>query len=305
MGQDGAGKGGSLLRPAEECRPADNSHPPTSRSHLSRHPSERCRTGRLRPKSDRGHTSPVSKWWHRRFSRLSPRDDQAASLGYETRNWFEVLTALGAYPPTGRFAHVNDNTEYLSRTTPYLCCRFPNGAIAIARHFRHTPELWQGGFARDPKADQAYLQKHPLSPSRLQLKDFHVHGHTLTYEGDLAVTFRVDERHHLIAFAGRNTDRIQVDGTTTVFADKPMPLVSWAPVPPECRLPHGAILRIFASGEGTIRIPLNQPLREVQLFAEGPQPGSRGDALPAHIEQGVLVFTLTSAYSGRWLYAVP
>ena len=29
-----------------------------------------------------------------------PRDDQAASLGYETRTWFETLRALGAYPPS-------------------------------------------------------------------------------------------------------------------------------------------------------------------------------------------------------------
>ncbi|CEK14720.1 hypothetical protein CTKA_00521 [Chthonomonas calidirosea] len=239
------------------------------------------------------------------FLGYRPRDDQAASLGYETRNWFEVLTALGAYPPTGRFAHTNDNTEYLSRTTDYLCCRFPNGAIAIARHFRHTPELWQGGFARDPKADQDYLQQHPLPSSQLQLKNFHVHGHTITYEGDLAVTFRVDDRHRMVAFAGRNANRIEVDGHTTVFADTPMPLVAWAPVPPECRVPHGAILRIFAVGEGTVRIPLLQSLREVQLFVEGPQPGSRGDALPVRIEGDVLVFTLTSAHSGRWLYAVP
>src|SRR5579885_688308 len=177
MGQDGAGKGGSLLRPAEECRPADNSHPPLP--------------DRIYPVTPQNGVEPVASvqnqivGTHRPFPNggtavflgYRPRDDQAACLGYETRNWFEVLTALGAYPPTGRFAHVNDNTEYLSRTTPYLCCRFPNGAIAIARHFRHTPELWQGGFARDPKADQAYLQQHPLSPSRLQLKDFHVHGH--------------------------------------------------------------------------------------------------------------------------------
>ena len=38
------------------------------------------------------------------FLGYRPRDDQSRSLGYESRNWFEVLAALGAYPPTGRFA---------------------------------------------------------------------------------------------------------------------------------------------------------------------------------------------------------
>src|SRR5205085_8211587 len=63
------------------------------------------------------------------FLGYRPRDDQACSLGYEMRNWFEVLSALGAYAPTGRFEGCNDNTEHLSRTSGYLICRFPNGAV--------------------------------------------------------------------------------------------------------------------------------------------------------------------------------
>jgi hypothetical protein len=66
------------------------------------------------------------------FLGYRPRDDQSASLGYETRNWFEILDTLGAYPPTGRFSGVNDNTEYLSRTTGYLVTRFPNGVVSLA-----------------------------------------------------------------------------------------------------------------------------------------------------------------------------
>ena len=94
------------------------------------------------------------------FLGYRPRDDQARSLGYEMRNWFEVLSALGAYPPTGRFEGCNDNTEYLSRTSRYLICRFPNGAVTIAPHLREVEENWPGGFARDVEHDRGVLQDH-------------------------------------------------------------------------------------------------------------------------------------------------
>ncbi len=124
------------------------------------------------------------------FLGFRPRDNQSCSLGYDTRTWFDVLLALGAYPPTGKFSGVNDNTEYLSRTGEYLACRFPNGAITIARHLRLLEEDWQGGFARDAAADAAYLARHPLPPDKLELRDFKVGGHTVTYEGSGAVAFR-------------------------------------------------------------------------------------------------------------------
>ncbi|HGJ63806.1 TPA: hypothetical protein ENS27_00290, partial [bacterium] len=83
-----------------------------------------------------------------------PRDDQSASLGYETRNWFEVLNAIGSYPPTGTFSQ-NDNPTWISRHTNYLATSFPNGSIAVCPHYRTHPENWQGGFYRDAADDQA------------------------------------------------------------------------------------------------------------------------------------------------------
>ncbi len=79
------------------------------------------------------------------FLGYRPRDDQSRSLGYETRNWLEVLHALGAYPASGHFAGVNDNPQVVSRTTEFLACSCPNGAVAIARHFRLLQENWPGG----------------------------------------------------------------------------------------------------------------------------------------------------------------
>ena len=43
-----------------------------------------------------------------------PRDDQSASLGYETRTLFEILHAVGAYPSSGKFGGVNDNPSVVA-----------------------------------------------------------------------------------------------------------------------------------------------------------------------------------------------
>ncbi|MCL5270111.1 MAG: hypothetical protein M1457_06085, partial [bacterium] len=106
------------------------------------------------------------------FLGFRPRDDQSQSLGYETRQWFEILDALGAYPPSGKFPGANDNTEHVSRTTEVLACRFPNGAVAMAPHFRTFEERWPGGFRRDRAADEAVMAKYPPPSKELRLKDF-------------------------------------------------------------------------------------------------------------------------------------
>lgn len=234
-----------------------------------------------------------------------PRDDQAKSLGYETRNWFEILSTLGAYPATGRFEGYNDNTEYLSRTTEVLACRFPNGAVAIAPHFRDMEEGWPGGFARKREEDVAYLEKHPAPSEALQLNDFRVNGHTVTYDGEQAMAFRVDAEGNLMAFTGSTTDRITVDGKTTVFADAKLPGIAWAPIAEERRIEGGAVMQVLVYGGGTIRIPAVNLPEKTSLIAEGVKPGSRGEVVPAQVTDGFLTFTSPEHLSGRWLYVVP
>lgn len=234
-----------------------------------------------------------------------PRDDQAKSLGYETRNWFEVLSTLGAYPPTGRFEGFNDNTEYLSRTTEVLACRFPNGAVAMAPHFREMEEGWPGGFARKREEDVAYLEKHPAPSEALRLDEFKVNGHTVTYDGEQAMAFRVDAEGNLIAFTGSAADRITVDGKTTVFADARLPGIAWAPVGEERRVDGGAVMQVLVYGGGAVRIPAVGLPEKIALIAEGVKPGSRGEEVPAEISEGSLAFTLPGHLSGRWLYVVP
>lgn len=239
------------------------------------------------------------------FLGYRPRDDQSQSLGYDVRNWFEVLCALGAYPPSGRFEGINDNTEVLSRTGPQLVCRFPNGAIAIANHLRSVEEDWPGGFSRNEEQDSKYLERVPPPTLDLRLRDFRVNGHTVTYIGVAPLAFRVDEQGRLLAFAGSWTDRVTIDGHETVFADQPLSLVSWAPIPPQRRVPGGAILQARIQGEGTVRIPAVGLPEGVLMFAEGATPGSRGEPVPCRLEGGALVFTTTRSTANRWLYVVP
>lgn len=245
------------------------------------------------------------------FLGYRPRDDQSRSLGYDARNLFEVLHALGAYPPTGRFAGVNDNTEYLSRTTEHLCCRFPNGAVVIAPHIREIEENWPGGFARDAGQDAAILDAMDLPSRELRLRDARINGHTVSYDGVGTVAFRVDADGTLIAFAGNGSASITVDGRTTVFAEQRGGEVGWAPVPAGRQVAGGALMQIMASEAGDYHIPAAHLPADIRLVAEGPTPGSRGQiipsqrqAVPSQREGDALTFTVTPDTAGRWLYGV-
>jgi hypothetical protein len=216
----------------------------------------------------------------------------------------------------------------ISRTTPYLACRFPNGALAFSRHFHDTEENWPGGFARNQKQDAELMKRYPPPSEAIDLKDLRVHGHYVTYSGEQAMVFRTDVHGALIAFAGASCDRIKVDGHETVFADQKLGGVAWAPVQQERRVPDGALLQIMVYGTGTLHIPIGDLAPGLALVAEGPTPGSRGETIPCHVEGRAiadlsngglqvspsdpgpdhfqrLVFTVAAGQSGRWLYAVP
>ena len=239
------------------------------------------------------------------FLGFRPRDDQSGSLGYESRHWFEILHALGAYAPTGAFPGVNDNPEYLSRTTGYLVCRFPNGAVAVAPHLRDVEECWPGGFARKREEDQALVATLQLPSEHIALADFPANGHRVTYEGEQAVTFRVNGAGEMMAFAGAGSDRITVDGQTTIYADQAMPLAAWAPIAESRRVESGAVMRLFFHGGGVVRIPAVDLPKVVHTVVEGPTPGSRGEVIASRIEDGRLVLNVEPKYRNRWIYVVP
>lgn len=233
-----------------------------------------------------------------------PRDDQSKSLGTDVRTWFEVLRALGCYAPTGAFADTNDHTDALSRDGAYMVCRFPNGTVSLAPHLRDTLEDWPGGFARKPEEDQKYLDRVPPPSERVQLADYRVNGHRVTYEGDGALSFRVNAAGAMLGFAGQNTRGITVDGRAFTFAEAPLGQLAFAPVEEARRVPGGALMQILVHGQGEVRVPAANLPVAVALIAQGAIPGSRGEEVPSRLEDGVLIFDAGAA-GGRWLYATP
>ena len=235
------------------------------------------------------------------FLGFRPRDDQSQSLGYEQHTWFEVLDLLGAYPATGTFPGVNDNTEHVSRTTDYFCTRFPNRTTAIARHYRTHAETWTGGFGRDDEADAIYLQKNPLPDSRILLDKFKVNGHEINYSGNLLVAFRL-EGMQLEAFDGRDCSEITIDGETYSFADENIAYISWTPVEERRQIPDGAFLQIFLTGEGRVEIPIPTERKDLKLYSEGIVLGTAGEEIPFKLSKGKIRLELNEANTGRWLY---
>ncbi len=243
------------------------------------------------------------------FLGYRPRDDQSRSLGYDARNWYEVLSALGAYPPTGRFADFNDNPEHLSRTGEYLVTRFPNGAVSIAPHTRSIVEDWDGGFARNRQRDEQVLQRLKLPSDRVQVMDFRVNGHRVSVNSRGAVSFRVDERGELVAFCGSDCTEIEIDGRRHVFAERieghPVALVVWAPIAPERRVDGGAVMELRVHGAARLMLPDSLFPARFRLFLEGATPGSKGREMPCRRENGRVIIEVLPDLSGRWIFVVP
>ncbi len=178
------------------------------------------------------------------------RDDQSASLGYETRTMFEILSACGAYPGSGKFQNVNDNPTYVSRTTDYLATKFPNGSNMIVRHYCTHAESWEGGFSRSSEADKKALQNNPMPSDTMILSSLKLNGHQLSYHGKLTMTFRTNSMNKLIAFEGHNCKEVTLDGIRYEFAKNPFETISFAPDQDKTDQ-YLAILK----GEGTVWLP--------------------------------------------------
>lgn len=220
-----------------------------------------------------------------------PRDDQSASLGYETRTLFEILNAAGAYPSGGKFPGVNDNTEYVSRTTDYFTTRFPNGATMIVRHYRTHRENWPDGFSRDPVADNLCLKENPMPPDDVSLNNFKVNGHTVTFRGKISVGFRLNDNQHLLAFDGRDCNGITLDGVEYRFTEKPFDRISFAPNPDK---PDEYLLSAY--GEGKIKIP--DPF-DARAKITALAPGNKKVAFSR--SPGWIEMTITPEISGKYL----
>jgi hypothetical protein len=238
------------------------------------------------------------------FLGFRPRDDQAASLGYETRTWYDLLAGLGSYPKSRTDLVSNDNPSVVSRESPYLATHFPNGTTVIAAHYRRHVESWPGGFHRDAKQDAEILARNPLPSDRLDLRNFLVNGYNVTYRGTLIVGFRIGAKEALIGFSGQDCDSIELNGRQYLFADRPMPHIAWAPVAEDRRVPHGAIMELWSNGASNVSVPVPEPTRDGQLVFEGARPGSAGAAVPTIVKDGLLQFQARADWPQKHLYWV-
>lgn len=164
------------------------------------------------------------------------RDDQSgeANGGKQTTTLFDVLKTLGAYGGIDSL----DNTETLSRTTPYFVSKFQNGTYALANHFYPIRECWSSNnYARNPQRDAEEMKSCRLTPLDITLDRFSIEGHEISYEGSGVLEYRLDKRGRLIGFSGIASTGITVDGKTYRFTKEPADTLV-CPLE-ECRIPDG------------------------------------------------------------------
>ena len=236
------------------------------------------------------------------FCGFRPRDDQSASLGYESKTLFELLSAIGAYPASGRFPGVNDNTEYVSRTSDYLTTRFPNSATVIAAHYKSHVESWPGGFSRDPVVDEKVLRENPLPSDTLVLKNFPVNGHQINFSGRLICAFKLDSLNRLLAFEGHSCREVELDGRRWQFSDHPLNSIVWSPVFEPPALPDPPILQIRCQGSGRISIPWNDASAPIKLYMKPANAKTKARSIPFQYAEGRLQWQMTAELQNQWLY---
>ncbi|MBR4756057.1 MAG: hypothetical protein IK076_03880, partial [Bacteroidales bacterium] len=215
-----------------------------------------------------------------------PRDDQSQSLGYETRTLFEILQAVGSYPSSGKFA-VNDNPTVVSRTTEFFATAFPNGATAIVKHYRTHRENWAGGFSRDKAADDKSLAINPMPSDALNLEGLKVNGHEVTYSGKMNVAFNTDADGRLIAFYGKESQSIVVDGVEYTFTEQPVSL-AFGPVAGD-----QSKYRIYVDRPCKLTVPMPQSAKKATI--------KQGKTtVKGALDGGNLLLDVQPGLAGRW-----
>jgi len=218
------------------------------------------------------------------------RDDQSGSTGEDVSTLSDVLHVLRLQ--SGSLPGGDDSPEFLARKGPrtgsHYFASFDNGAISAANHYRSIAEAWDGGFFRDKEKDREALKGKDLPGLDLVLDNITIRGQTVSYAGEGAVIWRLEEGQ-LLAFAGRGTTGICLNGKQIRFSDIPATL-AFAPVPRE-RLPGGYKGGLhFCADVGSVWIPVPIPvsakcyldrfgdgqlLEPVSVSAEGDAGGTR------------------------------
>ena len=193
---------------AAERVAADDSHRLPRGPHLSRYAAQRHADGRHRASNTPWRPAAAIPVAARRRSSATDRATiNPRSLGYETRNWFEVLQRSA---PIRRPADspASTTTPNTCRAPPdFLACRFPNGTVAIARHFREVEEDWPAVLHARTKRTARIWHNIRCRTTQLHLEALKVNGHEVTYDGQQAVAFRVNSAGDLDRLCRRELQR--------------------------------------------------------------------------------------------------
>lgn len=214
------------------------------------------------------------------------RDDQSRSLGYESRNMFEVLNYLGAYPASGTFKNRNDNPSFLSRTGDYFVSSFPNGTTMVVNHYRTHVENWDGNFSRNPEYDAEILKNNPLPNDTIKLYNAAINGHIVSYTGRLSMGFNVKNKR-LCSFYGQQCNEITVDGTKYIFSAGKLNDITFGPVNGD--LTH---YNLYANGAERIEIPVPQTVNGAKATVDG-------NEISVSVKRGTLVVNLKPEQYGH------
>lgn len=214
------------------------------------------------------------------------RDDQSRSLGYESRNMFEVLNYLGAYPASGTFKNRNDNPSFLSRTGDYFVSSFPNGTTMVVNHYRTHVENWDGNFSRNPEYDAEILKNNPLPTDTIKLYNATINGHIVSYTGRLSMGFNVKNKR-LCSFYGQQCNEITVDGTKYIFSAGKLNDITFGPVNGD--LTH---YNLYANGAERIEIPVPQTVNGAKATVDG-------NEISVSVKRGTLVVNLKPEQYGH------
>ena len=214
------------------------------------------------------------------------RDDQSRSLGYESRNMFEVLNYLGAYPASGTFKNRNDNPSFLSRTGDYFVSSFPNGTTMVVNHYRTHVENWDGNFSRSPEYDAEILKNNPLPTDTIKLYNAAINGHIVSYTGRLSMGFNVKNKR-LCSFYGQQCNEITVDGTKYIFSAGKLNDITFGPVNGD--LTH---YNLYANGAERIEIPVPQTVNGAKATVDG-------NEISVSVKRGTLAVNLKPEQYGH------
>jgi len=224
-----------------------------------------------------------------------PRDDQSVSTGEDVSTLFDILMKAGAYAP--------DSLEAKSRPAEsrYIANRFENGAITIANHYRTFREGWYGSFFRDEEKDRQLLEGRELTPIALELDGEEFGGHSIKYDGEAAVTFRLDDAGCLVGFAGENAKEITIDGKKyEYFSEKAAVVFTTVD---QKRLAEGINGLILAKADraGRLTIPCPQGFEKAKAGVCSLDFFETDEAIGMQIESGEICIDIEAKNAGKWI----